>query len=99
MKFYPSVLGFLATHPDARGKGCASLLLQWGIQEAERHEAKIYLEATPMADGLYRKYQFYEVDEIKLSLVEYGKEETLSLKVMLRDSFMALEKGKGLGIR
>jgi GNAT superfamily N-acetyltransferase len=79
------VLGSLATHPDARGRGYASKLLKWGINEAERNGARIYLESTPMAHELYQRYGWHDTDEMRFILAEYGGEGKIILKTMIRE--------------
>jgi GNAT superfamily N-acetyltransferase len=79
------VLGSLATHPDETGRGCASMLLKWGIDQAERNGARIFLSSMPAAHNLYLRYGWRDVDEIQLKLGEHENGETVVINAMVRD--------------
>lgn len=71
----------LSTHPEYQGRGCAGMLLQWGVEKADAAGRKCYLEATPAAYGAYRKYGWETVDEIMIDLQDYQHR----IKVMMRE--------------
>jgi WD repeat-containing protein 48 len=52
------MLNSLATHPDHRGRGAASLLLDWGTKKADEEGLIAYLDATGVGKGLYEKAGF-----------------------------------------
>lgn len=79
-----AVLRAIATHPDYQHRGCASMLIQWGLGLADRENARVYLEATPAGKGLYRRFGWEQIDEIVIHLEEYGEEGVQVTAVMMR---------------
>ncbi|KAL4978841.1 acyl-CoA N-acyltransferase [Aspergillus desertorum] len=59
-------LDALFVHPDYQGKGIAKRLLAWGIEEAERLGADVYLEATEAGRPVYEKTGFQTIKEVRL---------------------------------
>ena len=56
------VISFVATRPSARGRGLASRLMAEVLQDAvARDRGWAVLQATPMAEGLYRRLGFEPV--------------------------------------
>ena len=51
-----SVLEFIATDLDHRGKGLASRLLQWGCDAADQRGWECYLDANRRAKSLYERF-------------------------------------------
>lgn len=72
MTVYAQVLRAIATLPEYQGKGCASKLLQSGLEKIDAEGAKSWLEATPQGQPLYAKFDWKVVDEIVLDLEKYG---------------------------
>lgn len=72
------VCQMLATHPEYQVQGAARLLIQHGIKAATEAAlcngapVGIFLEATPEAYLLYRKFGWEDVDRIEIRLDEYG---------------------------
>jgi hypothetical protein len=60
------------------------MLVRWGVEKADAVGRKCYLESTPAAYSLYRKFGWADVDEIVLDLGKYGKGEH-SIKIMMRE--------------
>jgi len=83
MKCFPA-LHALAVHPDYQGRGCASMLVRWGIEKADASVRKCYLESTPVAYDLYCKHSWVTVDEIVLGLKKYGGHEH-KIMIMMRE--------------
>ncbi|RFU35701.1 hypothetical protein B7463_g724, partial [Scytalidium lignicola] len=81
----------LVTDPRHTGRGCASMLLKWGIEKVDNLNAQIYLEATPAAYPMYRKYGWEEVDRFMLDLGKYGGEGLHPVPAMIREP----RKGEG----
>lgn len=54
-------LATLTCHPDHRGLGAASALLHWGVQLADEERVPAFLEASPHAYPLYRKFGFENI--------------------------------------
>lgn len=65
----PQPYAFLAatgTTLKWRKQGAASMLLQRGLLVADRHALPSYVEGTPSAANLYRRFGFAEVGKIRL---------------------------------
>jgi ribosomal protein S18 acetylase RimI-like enzyme len=56
----------LAVHPEFGGKGIASCLVKWGLEQCERVSLPAYVEATPVAVGLYKRLGFVELRTIEI---------------------------------
>ncbi|KAJ4986882.1 GNAT family protein (acetyltransferase) [Stagonosporopsis vannaccii] len=52
------MLNSLATHPEHQGRGAAKLLLDWGMQKADKEGLVTYLDATQRARPIYAKRGF-----------------------------------------
>jgi GNAT superfamily N-acetyltransferase len=50
----------LATDPAYQGKGAGSLMMKWGLNQADEKGWEAYLEASPDAVPLYEKFGFRE---------------------------------------
>ncbi|KAF6837874.1 GNAT family protein [Colletotrichum plurivorum] len=68
-----TVLNILFTVKKHRRRGAASLIMDWGMERAERLGLDVYIEATPLGRILYEKYGLeviehrrFEVDESRL---------------------------------
>ncbi|OCL06262.1 hypothetical protein AOQ84DRAFT_277811, partial [Glonium stellatum] len=57
-------LASLTTDPDYQCKGIGRMMMQWGIEQADRNELSIYLEGTPAGKHLYDKLGFETVEEL-----------------------------------
>ncbi|KAK4501097.1 hypothetical protein PRZ48_006903 [Zasmidium cellare] len=57
-------LEIIATDPAYQGKGAGSSMLRWGTQRADEQNVESYLEASPDAVALYKKFKFEEADKI-----------------------------------
>jgi GNAT superfamily N-acetyltransferase len=55
------VLTTIVTREPWRGKGAASRLLEWGLEQGRRDGVPVFLEAAPGATGLYQKHGWREV--------------------------------------
>lgn len=51
------------THPDARRRGVGKLLMDWGIQQADKRGYETYVDASSLGRNLYRTYGFISVDD------------------------------------
>lgn len=51
-------IGMIAVHPDHQRKGVGAMLMQWGMDKAAEENVPIWLTATPVGEGLYRKLGF-----------------------------------------
>ncbi|KAJ5777952.1 hypothetical protein N7520_001198 [Penicillium odoratum] len=60
-KFY--YLDMLVVHPEYRGRGAASMLIQWGCELADREGVPVYLDAHVDAASLYRRFGFKDRED------------------------------------
>lgn len=72
------VLEFLATDPQHQGRGIGKIMLKYGLDELDRrgNGAKAFLEATPFAIPIYKKYGFEPLGSIDVPLAEFGVGDT-----------------------
>jgi GNAT superfamily N-acetyltransferase len=66
------MLESLVTLPDHHRRGAGSMLLEWGIAEADRLGVITYLEGSDNGAPLYRKFGFEPVSDIKFDTRKYG---------------------------
>lgn len=50
----------VATDPAYQGKGAGSLMMKWGLDQADAQGVEAYLEASPEGVPLYEKLGFRE---------------------------------------
>ncbi|OTB06975.1 hypothetical protein M426DRAFT_318340 [Hypoxylon sp. CI-4A] len=55
----------LVVHPSYRNKGAGKLLLDWGIQEADKLGLECCVESVPFAVPFYEKFGFGNADGLK----------------------------------
>ncbi|KAH8803534.1 acyl-CoA N-acyltransferase [Xylogone sp. PMI_703] len=65
-------LSFFFVHPDYQNRGIGSMLLKWGIEEANRHHVRLWLTSTPQAVNVYQKKGWEVVNEHEVDLGKYG---------------------------
>lgn len=68
------MLNSLATHPDHHRRGCATLLLEWGIKKADDLGVEMYLDSSRMARPLYEKWGFELVRGVEFDRTVWGGE-------------------------
>ncbi|TVY27417.1 hypothetical protein LHYA1_G004184 [Lachnellula hyalina] len=67
------ILMHLVTRASQRGKGAASMLIQWGVDRARKDGVPAYLEAGALAIPLYAKHGFRQIgDPIRIDLRGHG---------------------------
>ena len=77
------ILMHMVTRPSERGKGAARLLVQWGVERAERTGQPACLEAGVMGRPIYEKMGFRQVGELmELDLGSYGVEGSFVMAKM-----------------
>ncbi|KAE8150916.1 acyl-CoA N-acyltransferase [Aspergillus avenaceus] len=79
------VLDLLATRPGHGGKGVGTTLLQWGIEYADAHNRRIYLEATVDGCPLYLKHGWRKLEEVVIDYGEFGGKGQQAFTLMMRD--------------
>lgn len=57
-------LQVLATHPEYKGRGCAGMLVKWGMRKAEEEGVECYVEAQDTSKGIFLKYGWEMVEEM-----------------------------------
>ena len=78
------ILMHMVTRSSQRGKGAARLLIQWGIEQAEKTGAPAYLEAGVMGRPIYEKMGFQQVGELmELDLGPFGVEAVFAMARMV----------------
>ncbi|KAK5661885.1 hypothetical protein OQA88_9993 [Cercophora sp. LCS_1] len=78
-------LEFLAVHPDNKGKGIGSSLVESGIRQAEKMGLPIIVVCYKAAQGVYRRLGFVEVDRITKDDTAYGGTGKYSWYYMVYD--------------
>lgn len=84
----PKVLENIATHPDHRGHGLASKLVQWYFLDADKRGLVIYLDTASdnAAMRLYEKLGFQKRDSQTIEdLSKYGGEGSETHVALIRD--------------
>ena len=76
------VLELMATLPEYREYGVASLMLDWATKFADEHGLICYSEALPEDVQLHAKYGFEKFDTITLTV---NHDETLKLEALKRE--------------
>ena len=90
------ILMHLVTRPSQRGRGAARLLIQWGIEQAEKWKVPAYLEAGVMGRPIYEKMGFRQVGELaEVDLKPFGVDTTFILVRMVYGSEYRKDVNKG----
>ena len=71
-------------HPDYQGQGIAKLLLDAGLEIADRAHAKAWLSSAPKAVGFYEKNGWEIKERYDTDLRKFGGVGTYSPAWMLR---------------
>ncbi|KAI9819828.1 MAG: hypothetical protein M1827_006397 [Pycnora praestabilis] len=66
------VLWNLTIDPKSQGKGAGKALLAWGLQEADKAQLPVYLEASHAGEPLYKQFGFEEKGQNHIDLRPYG---------------------------
>jgi GNAT superfamily N-acetyltransferase len=68
------MLESLVTHPDHHRRGAGSMLLKWGVGEADKLGIVAYLEGSAAGAPLYKKFGYEPVRDIEFDSTKYGGE-------------------------
>jgi hypothetical protein len=67
------ILMHLVTRTSQRGRGAASMLIDWGVEKAREDNIPAYLEASVLGRPVYEKHGFQQIGELMvLDLREYS---------------------------
>lgn len=73
----------MVTRESQRGRGAATMLIRWGIEQAEKDGVPAYLEAGVMGKQIYEKLGFRQVGTLlEVNLREYGMQMTFVMSKM-----------------
>ncbi|KAI0175588.1 acyl-CoA N-acyltransferase [Hypoxylon sp. FL1284] len=78
-------LALLHTEPKYQGRGAGGMLVEWGIQEARKHNMIAYLESSESGHSLYKKYGFRDVECQSIDLSKWGATEKHNTWSMIYD--------------
>ncbi|KAI9712441.1 MAG: hypothetical protein M1820_001654 [Bogoriella megaspora] len=79
------MLAVLVTHPEGQRRGAGGMLLDWGIERAERDGLECYLEASKMGRPLYEKFGWEGVRDQRYDVSRWaGKEAEHRSTCMVR---------------
>lgn len=80
------VLQGMVTRPSFRGRGAAGMLIDWGVQQAERDRCLIGLEASDQGKPVYMRYGFEQVgDLIECDCTPFGIDTPFKMAIMMID--------------
>lgn len=66
-------LGFLAVRRAWQGRGLTRPLVAWGLDRADRDGVEAYVQASPVAVPVYRRFGWDEVDRYVFSTIDYSE--------------------------
>lgn len=84
------VLDYLAVHPDNRGQGIGSMLVNSGIKEARKLGLDVFVHGMKAGLGVYKRAGFRLVDQMNLNDSEYGGKGEYGSYFLVKEA----EKGK-----
>ena len=87
------VLAFIATQPEYRGLGAGTMLVRWGLEEAEKRGLDCWLQASPFAVDFYRHLGFEDVSSFESDLDKLAGTDNRELG-MYRNILMRRKSGK-----
>jgi GNAT superfamily N-acetyltransferase len=79
-------LGLLAVHPDFHRRGVGTMLVKWGLKEAEERGLPAYLEASPAGFPLYSGLGFWQVDSVVVKAEDWDGDHDKEQRCMLWSS-------------
>ena len=71
--------------PEYQGQGIAKMLLDWGVEQADKDGSGIYLEGTKMGMGLYERAGFREKGEVRFPGIKGQDGEEYVIHLMVRE--------------
>jgi len=74
------ILHDLNTDPAYERRGCASMMIKYGLDIADRLFIPIWVESSPMALALYQKHGFEIVEKVDYPTEKWRHEYTVTLR-------------------
>ena len=81
---YPD-LQILAVAPTNQRKGLGAMLISEGLADADRENARTYIEGSLHGLQLYLRHGWKQVDELVTDMGKYGGHGLTSVKCLLRE--------------
>ena len=78
------VLHILAVSPHHQRKGLGALLIRDGLSLVDKHNARTYIEASPVGLQLYQRHGWKLIDDISIDMTPYGGTGGASEKILMR---------------
>ncbi|KAM0545150.1 hypothetical protein ACHAPJ_011496 [Fusarium lateritium] len=78
------VLKLLHTDPKHQRRGAASLLIEWGLKEADRLGIPACLESSSQGRKLYEKFGFEEVERHTVDFSRWDGPSEITIPLMVR---------------
>ena len=79
------VLDYLAVHPDHKGQGIATMLVESGIREAQKMGLEVFVLAFKAGLGVYYRAGFKLLDQLIQDTKPYGGTEEYVASIMLKE--------------
>jgi GNAT superfamily N-acetyltransferase len=80
-----TVCAIVAVHPDHQRKGAGTLLIQWGLDHAQKVGLPAYLEASVYGYPLYLKLGFHDFAQVVIKAEDWGGEADKVYTAMLKE--------------
>ncbi|KAI1075801.1 acyl-CoA N-acyltransferase [Whalleya microplaca] len=80
-------LHLLHTDPQHQGRGAATLLVKWVMEEAKKLGLVAYLESSQAGHSLYKKCGFRDVECLSVDMSKWGATEKHYTWSMIYDTF------------
>ncbi|OBT71905.1 hypothetical protein VF21_09198 [Pseudogymnoascus sp. 05NY08] len=78
-------MGILAVRPKYQRKGLGSMLLTPVLEQADKENAKAFVQGSVQGVGLYLKHGWEEVDEILMDYSPYGGARDVKTALLVRE--------------
>ncbi|CEJ92815.1 hypothetical protein VHEMI08445 [[Torrubiella] hemipterigena] len=77
-------LKFMHTTPSHRGRGAGSMMLAWGLSQADEKSLETYLQSSHEGRRLYEKLGFEQVETYVVDLSNWGGPPEDEVPIMIR---------------